>query len=689
MIALVKKELREHYPVALLAFVVAWVAVAAAIATLTLLNVDAQYRYSGFYPGVLLRLGVVPLVNPVFLGVFTCTCGVLGTLLGALLTAREEVFHTWSFLLSRPVSRLQVFWAKLVTGTLLYATVLAPPYLALGLWSAVPGNVPAPWHWSFMRGGALGLFLGYALLLGTFACGIRPARWYGTRLVPLVATITAIALLADLWTPLVCAALYLLLCAIVVLASAGSFLPRFRLGRAALAVILSLGCYPIIMGAEGIVQFVGSVLMDLDRQDQVADEWDSFQFAADGEPQKVTDRHLPGTFASTRIIRRLDGTLIAEGQAVNEYVFMASIWMHDSWSGLCRTSRRAPGIEVVAEDRREITYLCRPVNYLVTYDLSTRLPRWFAGKNGCAATAGEVTPFGDGVTVERGRVKNDSVIILHDGDGLYAFNRSARSVTPVMQGSVGRLSIQPDKISEDEWVWYALGNDCIWAARNGKGFLRFPLPEELRRHDNLEVRLVAGDLLGVIARSRRTGTDDLTVFLCKLDTAGRIQWQATEVVRWPSPSSYLVALDGALRWAKTAAQALSPLWSSAAAVVPQLDAQAAMSPREWTATLYRHGFWPWTISNAIVAGGLGVLVLLLLRRRGLKGKAAALWVCFAALTGIPGLLTIWALLLTERRIPCPACGGKRPPSQPACPRCGAEWPAPERRDVDIPAPASA
>ena len=49
----------------------------------------------------------------------------------------------------------------------------------------MPGTHPGPFEWS-MTGPALRIWLIMPLVyLGAFASGIRPARWFGSRLLPL------------------------------------------------------------------------------------------------------------------------------------------------------------------------------------------------------------------------------------------------------------------------------------------------------------------------------------------------------------------------------------------------------------------------------------------------------------------------------------------------------------------------
>ena len=107
------------------------------------------------------------------LGFRRCACGVASQ-------------GTALYLLHLPLPRHTLFMTKLATGIgiLLLCTLL--PILLYGTWAAWPGTHPGPFEWS-MTGPAFQIWLLMPLAyLGAFASGIRPARWFGSRLLPLV-----------------------------------------------------------------------------------------------------------------------------------------------------------------------------------------------------------------------------------------------------------------------------------------------------------------------------------------------------------------------------------------------------------------------------------------------------------------------------------------------------------------------
>lgn len=115
---------------------------------------------------------------------------------------RQSVWESWRdtyvYLLSRPVSRPAAIGVKLATGLILVLIASAIPILYLGWRSVAPGNFAMPFEWS-MTESAWKVWASMGpLYLASFLCGVRPGKWFGTRLWPLAAAIglsTAIAFL--------------------------------------------------------------------------------------------------------------------------------------------------------------------------------------------------------------------------------------------------------------------------------------------------------------------------------------------------------------------------------------------------------------------------------------------------------------------------------------------------------------
>lgn len=128
----------------------------------------------------------------------TWCIGAMAIALGLKQTAWEARQGTFFFLLHRPLSRERVFAGKLAVG-LSWVIVLSAAYLLIyAWWASTTGHVPAPFDWS-MTIPAWRQWVAMPLVyFGAFLSGIRPARWWGTRLVPLAAAILAAVVAASM-----------------------------------------------------------------------------------------------------------------------------------------------------------------------------------------------------------------------------------------------------------------------------------------------------------------------------------------------------------------------------------------------------------------------------------------------------------------------------------------------------------
>ncbi|HTU94047.1 MAG TPA: hypothetical protein VMF69_28460 [Gemmataceae bacterium] len=152
-------------------------------------------RVFDWVPGMPAGTQGVPFVGGDFTSFFTCISIAFAAALGFRQTAWESTRGTFLFLLHRPVRRETIFLVKLAMGAGVLLSCASLPIVAYGLWAAAPGHHASPFEWS-MTGPAWRLtFLMPLLYFGAFLSGLRPARWFGTRLLPLVASLLFLVLL--------------------------------------------------------------------------------------------------------------------------------------------------------------------------------------------------------------------------------------------------------------------------------------------------------------------------------------------------------------------------------------------------------------------------------------------------------------------------------------------------------------
>jgi hypothetical protein len=170
------KELRET----------GWIALVGLVAHLGFVAACAGYAVMPFtlWAG---RVRDIPFLDSGFLECFCVVSVPLAVALGLRQTAIESSRGTWLFLLHRPAGLWRVLAAKLAVGAGLYLLCGAIAIVSFAAWAATPGTHPSPFFW-WMTVPAWDAWGAIAIVyLGAFLAGIRPARWSGTRLLPLAA----------------------------------------------------------------------------------------------------------------------------------------------------------------------------------------------------------------------------------------------------------------------------------------------------------------------------------------------------------------------------------------------------------------------------------------------------------------------------------------------------------------------
>jgi len=182
---LVVKELRESAGLVALAVL----GMACVLASLTGFPILPWQQRSEIYQ--------YPFVRDSLPFYFALSAGGLAIALGLKQTAWELGQGTYYFLLHRPVHRQRIFIIKLAVGGMLAMSLSGLLILLYAWWAMTPGHFPAPFYWS-MTFPAWKMWIAIlTVYLGAFLSGIRPGRWFGSRLVPLAAAISTALMISD------------------------------------------------------------------------------------------------------------------------------------------------------------------------------------------------------------------------------------------------------------------------------------------------------------------------------------------------------------------------------------------------------------------------------------------------------------------------------------------------------------
>lgn len=112
-------------------------------------------------------------------------------ILGFRQTLGESMAGTFPFLFHRPATRRWLIGMKVAVGLLSYLLFGLFPIVAYAFWASIPGIHASPFYWEMTTPSLVAWAAMTILYLGAFLSGIRPGRWFGSRLFPLVAAALA------------------------------------------------------------------------------------------------------------------------------------------------------------------------------------------------------------------------------------------------------------------------------------------------------------------------------------------------------------------------------------------------------------------------------------------------------------------------------------------------------------------
>jgi ABC-type transport system involved in multi-copper enzyme maturation permease subunit len=126
----------------------------------------------------------IPFVHNDFLIFFSLITGTFAILLGLRQSVWESLSGTYLFLLHRPLSRERIVAVRLTVGVALLLVCSGVPLFLYALWAALPGTHASPFEWSMTAPAWNSWLVMTIVYFGFFLSGMRPARWYASRLFP-------------------------------------------------------------------------------------------------------------------------------------------------------------------------------------------------------------------------------------------------------------------------------------------------------------------------------------------------------------------------------------------------------------------------------------------------------------------------------------------------------------------------
>ena len=708
--ALVLKELRET----------AWIALAALLADLALAAACAGY------PGLPFTSTAydIPFLDGGFLEFFCLISAALAAALGL----RQTVFESRRgdlFLRDRPANMRQVLAVKLAVGAALYLVCGLVAILSYAAWATRPGNHASPFLWWMTADAWKAWGVIVVIYLSAFLAGIRPARWFGTRLLPLPAgVVLAIVLVFPLHWPLlgIAAILFAAACLVGLIhfaaqtgdlrTGAAASKPREILRPLGLALVLAVGFAAVFAIGVAMAFFAARCIVICAERRQTP-VYGSLAVRADGTPLVV--RYLQGRMTC----HALDGRELPEPRAEEGWLPSVS---------LLPTPRPEPLMFPLEGDARIGRFLDGPMSpdmaspniwfflhdgardgrgYFVGYNSQSKRRVGFIGRDGLRPErppAAQWFPM-DGVLLASGgafsryagRAFNDPCdgeppranVYMISGRQLLDVDLRKGSVATLMESAgligVKTLAAAPKRKAAGketprarlpERLAVRTTDRALILDAAGKQLSAYLIPEELRRRRVEFYEVEPGAALLIAARP---GLDrGLHEEILWIDASGKVLRRAEASLGEGDGHSG----EGATWELAMACPAPVVLASWAAAAAPFSDL-ASGQESDYAAALTRSlaAWWPALLAVSLLAAALAWRC----RRRHhrLYQPYGGAWFALILLTGIPGLVGYrfhrrWPVL--EK---CPACGHDVPRDREACAECGAAFPPPEPKGCEV------
>lgn len=600
-----------------------------------------------------------------------------GVVLG-LLQGLSDTRGTSDFFLHRPCSRTRLAIAKLLGGSLLFWVPGMGAVALMTVWAGF-GRFASPFRAWMVLVPLLSWWIGYGFYLAATNVAWRQGRWFGPRLLPLVAPIPVAALvLAQASLALVFLALVLLtitywLVNVHVLACQEHGARTWNRGWDSAARLLT-GVTLLVGLLSGII-FVGAIVVNLFPRD-----WNfrSVVFTEEGEPRIQT--------------REFDdiGRLVYEwfdlsGKSVGRYVdykdvpslSMATVTDANSFRPWARRSvTTLSGFGRDARRHQVFWYLMENDGVVVGYAHPTGAVLGSFGpqgrmKNGVGGGFVSVRQV-QGTQYQTGTSMGHSFDHLFvDGDSLYAFTLNPPKMAKWYESNAGQI----DRVGL-RYDWWDRGvTGLVFSESNGQ--------LSALGEDGIEVATVD---LPVPLRDRRwylsAGWTGKRIVLAKWESANRTLAYAISptgetlnewVVKLRDPEPFV--------WWKSTTHLPGNLCAAPWFGVVALTADQYAEP-----ALALKSYWPLLLVSAVIT-----FASVILTRRHLKDRRSRAnviwWLAVVALLSWPGYLLCLITARLPKRIGCPACGDPRPTETATCPHCRADWPLPKHTGLEILLPA--
>jgi len=628
--------------------------------------------------------------------IFTLGTPLIGLLLGLLQILPELRRDQWAFLVHRPASRTALFFGKALPGVCLYLLATVPPLLILAAWDALPGRQAAPSDWRFTLGAWAAILAGLPFYFAGLVTALRPARWYGSRALPIFAALLsplAASWLGEFWqVVLVC----VLLTAALLLAAWGGFLTsgqyagQPRLARFGLGASLFAGMAVALIGSFALSLTLYQSLFPAVRSDLSLTQYD-----VDTDGRILRDIYANGTVRYADLQGKPLPALEQRnrtGRGVQSLPFQSLPFTEilNPWTHSQRTEQRYSAPQRYVAPLQTFLYHFEDTAWFYLYDqdqavgysLRTHRVVSYLGPRGFADTSNDAGRFLEPLTSSLHHSNTRG--LLQFPHSVFLFNPDQRTLTRLWTAAGGEQAQGSGFLTLIETS--AVLQPVVVAADNqlhvfsGEGRPLFTTPRSLDAQPYSCVQAAISPRL------------DRFFFWCSVNGFGAQSWAASKIVTFSPSGRVLQAVT------LPALQSPPPYQTPSAAallVPPAADAAGlgVMLHDRWFGDTQQRktrnplvqdaGLRGLLLLSALMGLVSAVLAWLISRRLGDGRRGQIAWALGVFWLGGYGVLLLLALRAWPARVPCLNCGRQRVVENETCEHCGAAWARPKRDGTEI------
>lgn len=636
--------------------------------------------------------GAIPLWDTVNL-ILTIGAPLAGLSLGLLQILPELRRDQWAFLVHRPITRTALFFGKVIPGLCLYILAISLPLLGFAAWDAAPGHVAAPFDIRFTLNGWAIICFGLVFYFAGLLVALRPARWYGSRGLPLLGALLVL-ITAGAWNEFWQAVLVgLLISAVLAAAAWGSFVAsgdygsmtkptRFMLGIT-LYVGSIIGVFALTALSMGISNtlFPKPVGTASNKQYQIDIAGHIRVFAYDHGEETTTD--LLGNIVDRHRVVGNEWSGNSSEQFLNFSDFPIALQNSPLRSQFSSLSRYALPLQTFLyhSDDTAWYYLYR-TNQIVGYSLHSRQRVGYLGPNGFSQSSEAAGAFSE--PLGNTEHLNNTTALLLFPHSVYRFDTIDETLIRLWSGSSANalegftyLAASP-KIQN-----YAIAEGNQIQVFSGQNNLLFTLPRPFPTSVYPVVQAAMnpqGSRYYFWYAPKNSILPSLGFFTSKLVTVtaeGHIRQTTSLPALTPPPDQ-----DA---WPRAIGLLVPPGFAVASTgLIGISSAVGDIDAKQQLKSLYQDMALRGLLALSVLSGLVAALLAWRISRRcGDSRRGQIMWAFGVFWLGGYGVLLLLALRAWPARVPCPNCGRLRVVDRSTCEHCGALFARPQQDGTEI------